>query len=78
MTEYLLAARAVMILSTNLAVMPAKIVFDDPNWSGGVSSYKGLCLRPFVARAVWNGIAINRVGTLRFNFGQRKQSWSTK
>jgi hypothetical protein len=28
MTEYLIAARAVMILWTNLAVMPAEIVFD--------------------------------------------------
>ena len=27
-TEYLIAARAVMILWTNLAVMPAEIVFD--------------------------------------------------
>jgi hypothetical protein len=27
MTEYLIAARAVMILWTNLAVMPAEIVF---------------------------------------------------
>jgi DNA phosphorothioation-dependent restriction protein DptG len=29
MTEYLIAARAVMILWTNLAVIPAKIVFDS-------------------------------------------------
>jgi hypothetical protein len=28
MTEYLFAARAVIILWTNLAVMPAEIVFD--------------------------------------------------
>jgi hypothetical protein len=28
MTEYLIAARALMILWTNLAVMPAEIVFD--------------------------------------------------
>jgi hypothetical protein len=28
MTEYLIAARAVMILWTNLAVMPAEIAFD--------------------------------------------------
>jgi hypothetical protein len=28
MTEYLIAVRAVMILWTNLAVMPAEIVFD--------------------------------------------------
>ena len=28
MTEYLIAARVVMILWTNLAVMPAEIVFD--------------------------------------------------
>jgi hypothetical protein len=28
MTEYLIAARAVIILWTNLAVMPAEIVFD--------------------------------------------------
>ena len=28
MTEYLVAARAVIILWTNLAVMPAEIVFD--------------------------------------------------
>jgi hypothetical protein len=28
MTEYLIAARAVVILWTNLAVMPAEIVFD--------------------------------------------------
>ena len=27
-TEYLIAARAVVILWTNLAVMPAEIVFD--------------------------------------------------
>jgi hypothetical protein len=28
MTEYLIAARAVIILWTNLAVMPAEVVFD--------------------------------------------------
>jgi hypothetical protein len=28
MTEYLIAARAMIILWTNLAVMPAEIVFD--------------------------------------------------
>jgi hypothetical protein len=28
MTEYLIAARAAIILWTNLAVMPAEIVFD--------------------------------------------------
>jgi hypothetical protein len=28
MTEYLLAARAVVLLWTNLAVMPAEILFD--------------------------------------------------
>jgi hypothetical protein len=28
MTEYLIAARAVVILWTNLAVIPAEIVFD--------------------------------------------------
>jgi hypothetical protein len=28
MTDYLVAARAVIILWTNLAVMPAEIVFD--------------------------------------------------
>jgi hypothetical protein len=28
MTEYLIAARAVIILWTNLAVMPAEIAFD--------------------------------------------------
>ena len=28
MTEYLIAARAVILLWTNLAVMPAEIVFD--------------------------------------------------
>jgi hypothetical protein len=28
MTEYLIAARTVIILWTNLAVMPAEIVFD--------------------------------------------------
>lgn len=28
MTEYLIAARAAMIFWTNLAVMPAEIVFD--------------------------------------------------
>jgi hypothetical protein len=28
MTEYLVAARAVIILWTNLAVMPAEILFD--------------------------------------------------
>lgn len=28
MTEYLMAARVLMILWTNLAVMPAEIVFD--------------------------------------------------
>ena len=28
MTEYLIAARGVMIFWTNLAVMPAEIVFD--------------------------------------------------
>ena len=28
MTEYLVAARAVIILWTNLAIMPAEIVFD--------------------------------------------------
>jgi hypothetical protein len=28
MTEYLIAARAVIILWTSLAVMPAEIVFD--------------------------------------------------
>jgi len=35
MTEYLIAARAAVILWTNLAVMPAEIVFEGlkPNWS---------------------------------------------
>ena len=28
MTEYLIAARTAIVLWTNLAVMPAKIVFD--------------------------------------------------
>jgi hypothetical protein len=28
MTEYLIATRAVIILWTNLAVMPAEVVFD--------------------------------------------------
>jgi hypothetical protein len=28
MTDYLVAARAVIILWTNLAVMPAEVVFD--------------------------------------------------
>jgi hypothetical protein len=28
MTEYLMAARAVLVLWTNLAVMPAEIIFD--------------------------------------------------
>ena len=28
MTDYLIAARAVIILWTNLAVMPAEVVFD--------------------------------------------------
>jgi len=39
MTEYLIAARAVIILWTTLAVMPAEIVFDaiEPNWSAVVS-----------------------------------------
>jgi hypothetical protein len=28
MTEYLIAARAVIILWTNLAIMPAEVVYD--------------------------------------------------
>lgn len=78
MTEYLIAVRAAVILWTSLAVMPAEIVFDVIE--AAASSYKGLCLRPFVARAVWNGIAIRTKPrrTLSFIFGQREQSWSTK
>ena len=39
MTEYLVAARAAIILWTNLAVMPAEILFDaiEPNWSAAAS-----------------------------------------
>ena len=42
------------------------------------SSYKGLCLKPFVVRAAWNGIAIRRKPgrTLSFIVGQREQSGS--
>jgi hypothetical protein len=45
MTEYLIAARAAVILWANLAVMPAEILFDasKPNWSGAASSYEGTC-----------------------------------
>jgi len=62
MTEYPIATRAVIILWTNPAVMRAEVVFDaiEADWSAVASSYKGLCLRLFVARAVWNGIAIRR------------------
>jgi hypothetical protein len=60
----------------------AEIVFDviEAELEPAASSYRGLCLRPFVARAVWNGIAIRTKPrrTLSFIFGQREQSWSTK
>jgi hypothetical protein len=82
MTGYLIAARAAIILWTSLAVLPAEIVFDamKPKWSAAASSYKRCCLRPFVARAAWNGIAIRTKPrrTPSFISSQREQSWSTK
>jgi hypothetical protein len=45
------------------STIPAHTVADDaqilrqkPNWGGAASSYKGFCLRLFVARPVQNGI----------------------
>jgi hypothetical protein len=42
MTEYLIAARAVIILWTTLAVMPAELVLTrlKANWSAVVSGHK--------------------------------------
>ncbi len=47
-----------------------------PNWSVAASSYEGSCPKLFVARAVWNGIAIRTKPwrTLSFIFGRREQS----
>ena len=82
MTDYLIAARAAIIPWTNLAVMPAEILFDaiEANWSGAAWSHKGSCLRPFVVRAIWNGIAIRTKPrrTLSGIFSQREHLWSTK
>jgi hypothetical protein len=60
MTEYLISARAVIILWTKFAVVPAEMSLTrlKPNWSAAASNHKGLRLRPFVARPVRNGIAI--------------------
>jgi hypothetical protein len=51
MTEYLIAVRAVIVLWTNLAVMPAEIVFDaiEAELERRGTRYKSLWLRPFVA-----------------------------
>jgi hypothetical protein len=60
MTEYLIAARAAVILWTNLAVMPAEILFDaiEAELERLASSCEGFSPKPFIVRAVWNGIAI--------------------
>jgi len=51
MTECLIAVRAVIVLWTNLAVMPAEIVFDaiEAELERRGTRYKSLWLRPFVA-----------------------------
>ena len=53
MIEYLVAARAAIILWTNLAVMPAEILFDaiEAELERRDVELRGSRLRPFVSRA---------------------------
>jgi hypothetical protein len=60
MTDYLIVTRAVIILWTNIAVMPAEIFFhaiEAELRRRGVEP-QGTDWRSLVAQAVWSGIAI--------------------
>ena len=76
MTEYLIAARAAIILCTSLAMMPAEIVFDaiEAELDRRDVELSRPLLRPYFARAVWNGIAVRTKPrrTPSFIFGQRE------
>jgi len=59
MTEYLIRRAPAVILWTNLALTQSSssLTRSKPNWSVAASSYERVCPTPFVAQAVWNGIA---------------------
>ena len=61
MTEYLIAARAAIILWTNLAVIPVEILFDAVE---AELERRGVELNalpePFVVRAIWNALISER------------------
>jgi hypothetical protein len=82
MTEYLIAARAAIILWTNLAAMPPEIVFDriEAEWERRRRRAMKASVWDQSLRAVWNGIAIRTKSRRKLSliFGQREQSWSTK
>jgi hypothetical protein len=44
MTEYLIASRAAIIFWTSLAVVPAEILLQRPNWSAAAWSDRAPCL----------------------------------